>query len=81
MGDKVSAIKLMKKAGIPTIPGSNGVLKDDSNENIKIAKEIGYPVIIKASGGGGGKGMRVVHAEAALLNAIALTQAESRSAF
>ena len=81
MGDKVSAIKLMKKAGIPTIPGSNGVLKDDPNENIKIAKEIGYPVIIKASGGGGGKGMRVVHAEAALLNAIALTQAESRSAF
>ena len=81
MGDKVSAIKLMKKAGVPTIPGSDGVLYDDPNENIKIAKEIGYPVIIKASGGGGGKGMRVVHAEAALLNAIALTQAESRSAF
>jgi len=81
MGDKVSAIKLMKKAGMPTIPGSNGVLEDDPNENIKIAKEIGYPVIIKATGGGGGKGMRVVHAEAALLNAIALTQAESRSAF
>ncbi|MEC9415769.1 MAG: acetyl-CoA carboxylase biotin carboxylase subunit [Pseudomonadota bacterium] len=81
MGDKVSAIKIMKKAGVPTIPGSNEVLQDDPDENIKIAKEIGYPVIIKASGGGGGKGMRVVHAEAALLNAIALTQAESRSAF
>ena len=81
MGDKVSAIKLMKKAGVPTVPGSEGALNDDPDENIKIARNIGYPVIIKASGGGGGKGMRVVHAEAALLNAIALTQAESRSAF
>ena len=81
MGDKVSAIKLMKQAGVPTVPGSDGALNDDPDENIKIARNIGYPVIIKASGGGGGKGMRVVHAEAALLNAIALTQAESRSAF
>lgn len=81
MGDKVSAIKLMKKAGVPTVPGSDGALKDDPDENLGIARDIGYPVIIKASGGGGGKGMRVVHAEAALLNAIALTQAESRSAF
>jgi len=81
MGDKVSAIKLMKKAGVPTVPGSNGALKDNPDENLRIARDIGYPVIIKASGGGGGKGMRVVHAEAALLNAIALTQAESRSAF
>ena len=81
MGDKVSAIKLMKQAGVPTVPGSDGELNDDADENIKIARNIGYPVIIKASGGGGGKGMRVVHAEAALLNAIALTQAESRSAF
>ena len=81
MGDKVSAIKLMKKAGVPTVPGSDGALKDDPDENLRIARYIGYPVIIKASGGGGGKGMRVVHAEAALLNAIALTQAESRSAF
>ena len=81
MGDKVSAIKLMRKAGVPTVPGSDGALKDNPDENLKIARDIGYPVIIKASGGGGGKGMRVVHAEAALLNAIALTQAESRSAF
>ena len=81
MGDKVSAIRLMKKAGVPTVPGSDGALRDDPDENLRIARDIGYPVIIKASGGGGGKGMRVVHAEAALLNAIALTQAESRSAF
>ena len=81
MGDKVSAIKLMQKAGVPTVPGSDGALKDDPDENLRIARDIGYPVIIKASGGGGGKGRRVVHAEAALLNAIALTQAESRSAF
>ncbi|MFQ3333720.1 MAG: acetyl-CoA carboxylase biotin carboxylase subunit [Woeseiaceae bacterium] len=81
MGDKVSAIKMMKEAGVPTVPGSDGVLTGNSDENLKIAREIGYPVIIKASGGGGGRGMRVVHAEAALLNAIVLTQAEARSAF
>jgi len=81
MGDKVSAIKVMKEAGVPTVPGSDGVLTDDSDENLKIAREIGYPIIIKASGGGGGRGMRVVHSEASLLNAIILTQAEARSAF
>ena len=81
MGDKVSAIKVMKEAGVPTVPGSDGVLSDNSDENLKIAKEIGYPVIIKASGGGGGRGMRVVHSEASLLNAIVLTQAEARSSF
>jgi acetyl-CoA carboxylase biotin carboxylase subunit len=81
MGDKVSAIKVMKEAGVPTVPGSDGVLTNNSDENLKIAKEIGYPVIIKASGGGGGRGMRVVHSEASLLNAIILTQAEARSVF
>lgn len=81
MGDKVSAIKIMKKAGVPCVPGSNGPLTDDSDLNLKVAREIGYPVIIKASGGGGGRGMRVVHSEASLLNAIALTKAEAKSAF
>lgn len=81
MGDKVSAIRLMKKAGVPCVPGSGGALNDDAEENIKIAREIGYPVIIKASGGGGGRGMRVVHGEPALLNAIALTKSEAKAAF
>ena len=81
MGDKVSAIKIMKEAGVPTVPGSDGVLDDDADENLKITKITRYPVIIKASGGGGGRGMRVVHSEASLLNAIILTQAEARSAF
>ena len=81
MGNKVSAIKIMKEAGVPTVPGSDGVLTGDADKNLKIAKKIGYPVIIKASGGGGGRGMRVVHSEASLLNAIILTQAEARSAF
>lgn len=81
MGDKVSAIKIMKKAGVPCVPGSNGPLTDNSDLNLKVAREIGYPVIIKASGGGGGRGMRVVHSEASLLNAIALTKAEAKSAF
>ena len=71
----------MYKRQVPTVPGSDGVLDDDADENLKIAKKIGYPVIIKASGGGGGRGMRVVHSEASLLNAIILTQAEARSAF
>ena len=71
MGDKVSAINVMKKAGVPCVPGSGGPLGDDHDENLRIARDIGYPVIIKASGGGGGRGMRVVHSEAALLNAIA----------
>jgi acetyl-CoA carboxylase, biotin carboxylase subunit len=81
MGDKVSAIRAMKKAGVPCVPGSDGPLGEDPDKNIKIAREIGYPVIIKASGGGGGRGMRVVHAEAALLNAIAVTQQEAQAAF
>ena len=81
MGDKVSAINVMKKAGVPCVPGSGGPLGADSDENLKVARDIGYPVIIKASGGGGGRGMRVVHAEAALLNAIAVTQQEAQAAF
>jgi acetyl-CoA carboxylase, biotin carboxylase subunit len=81
MGDKVSAIKVMKKAGVPCVPGSDGPLGEDADENLKVARGIGYPVIIKASGGGGGRGMRVVHAEAALLNAISVTQQEAQAAF
>ncbi len=81
MGDKVAAIDAMKKAGVPTVPGSGGPLGDDADENLRIAKEIGYPVIIKAAGGGGGRGMRVVHAEGALLNAISLTKTEAGSFF
>ncbi|MEY4760604.1 MAG: hypothetical protein RLZZ200_460 [Pseudomonadota bacterium] len=81
MGDKVSAIRAMKKAGVPCVPGSDGPLGEDPQENLRIAKQIGYPVIIKASGGGGGRGMRVVHAEAALLNAITVTQQEAQAAF
>jgi acetyl-CoA carboxylase biotin carboxylase subunit len=81
MGDKVSAIKLMKEAGVPCVPGSDGPLGADHDENLRIARKIGYPVIIKASGGGGGRGMRVVHAEAALLNAINVTQQEAHAAF
>ena len=81
MGNKVSAIKAMKKVGIPTIPGSNESLSNNTEKNLQLAKNIGYPIIIKAAEGGGGRGMRVVHSEASLLNAITLTQAESRSAF
>ncbi len=81
MGDKVSAIKSMQEAGVPCVPGSNGPLGDDAEENLRIGREIGYPVIIKASGGGGGRGMRVVHAEGALLSSIALTQAEAKATF
>ena len=81
MGDKVAAIRAMKKAGVPTVPGSDGPLGDSAEKNLKMAREIGYPVIIKASGGGGGRGMRVVHAEASLTNAITVTQAEARAAF
>ncbi len=81
MGDKVSAIRAMKEAGVPCVPGSGGALGDDFNRNAKIAKEIGYPVIIKASGGGGGKGMRVVHTEMALMAAITMTKAEAKAAF
>jgi acetyl-CoA carboxylase biotin carboxylase subunit len=81
MGDKVSAIKAMKSAGVPCVPGSDGPLGEDPDENIRIAREIGYPIIIKASGGGGGRGMRVVHAEASLIAAITVTKAEARAAF
>ncbi len=81
MGDKVSAIACMKKAGVPCVPGSDGPLGNDDNENLAIAKRISYPVIIKASGGGGGRGMRVVHSEATLLDSIALTRSEAKAAF
>ena len=81
MGDKVSAIRTMKKAGVPCVPGSDGPLGEDIEEISRMAKEIGYPVIIKASGGGGGRGMRVVHAEASLRNAISMTKSESALAF
>ncbi|MBC8210661.1 MAG: acetyl-CoA carboxylase biotin carboxylase subunit [Gammaproteobacteria bacterium] len=81
MGDKVEAIKTMKKAGVPTVPGSDGPLGDNNELNIQIARKIGYPVIIKAAGGGGGRGMRVVNAEGSLLNAIQLTKSEAGAAF
>ncbi len=81
MGDKVSAIKAMKQAGVPTVPGSDGPLGDNAEENLRMAREIGYPIIIKAAGGGGGRGMRVVHSEASLTNAITVTQTEARAAF
>jgi acetyl-CoA carboxylase, biotin carboxylase subunit len=81
MGDKVSAKQAMLKAGVPCVPGSEGSLPEDPAEMVKIARKIGYPVIIKASGGGGGRGMRVVHTEAALKNAAQLTRAEAQAAF
>ena len=81
MGDKISAIHAMQAAGIPCVPGSGKPLTDDMHENFRIAREIGYPVIIKAAGGGGGRGMRVVHVEAALKAAIQLTKTEALAAF
>ena len=81
MGDKVEAIRAMQAAGVPCVPGSGGPLGEDAEENLRIAREIGYPVIVKAAGGGGGRGMRVVHSEAALVNAIATTKAEAKAAF
>ena len=81
MGSKISAIKLMQESGVPCVPGSDGPLSDDLNESAAIAKEIGYPVIIKASGGGGGRGMRVVYSEGSLRNAISLTRSEAAAAF
>jgi acetyl-CoA carboxylase biotin carboxylase subunit len=81
MGDKVEAIKAMKGAGVPCVPGSGGPLGDNPPENSRIAREIGYPVIIKAAGGGGGRGMRVVHTDAHLNNAIAMTKTEAKAAF
>ena len=81
MGDKVEAIRAMKAAGVPCVPGSGGPLGDDPAANAAVAREIGYPVIIKAAGGGGGRGMRVVHTEAHLNNAITLTKSEAKAAF
>ncbi|MET0118486.1 MAG: acetyl-CoA carboxylase biotin carboxylase subunit [Sedimenticola sp.] len=81
MGDKITAIEAMKAAGVPCVPGSDGPLDENKERTIKLAREIGYPVIVKAAGGGGGRGMRVVHSEAALLNAISLTKAEAGAAF
>ena len=81
MGDKVSAKDAMKAAGVPCVPGSDGALPEDPKEIVKIARTIGYPVIIKAAGGGGGRGMRVVHTEAALINAVTMTRAEAQAAF
>jgi len=81
MGDKVSAIKVMKQHGVPCVPGSGEPLGADADENLRIAKEIGYPVIIKASGGGGGRGMRVVHNPASLIHSINVTRSEAQAAF
>ncbi len=81
MGDKVAAKKAMIAAGVPCVPGSEGALPEDPKEIVRIARSIGYPVIIKAAGGGGGRGMRVVHTEAALLNAVNTTRTEAAAAF
>ena len=81
MGDKVSAKAAMKTAGVPCVPGSEGSLPEAPEQIRKTAQSIGYPVIIKAAGGGGGRGMRVVHTDAALLNAVTMTRAEAQSAF
>jgi acetyl-CoA carboxylase biotin carboxylase subunit len=81
MGDKVQAIRTMQAAGVPCVPGSGGPLGEDSDENARIARDIGYPVLIKASGGGGGRGMRVVRTEAHLANAVVLTKAEAKATF
>ncbi len=81
MGDKVSAKQAMIRAGVPTVPGSEGALPDDPVQIRAIAKKVGYPVIIKAAGGGGGRGMRVVHTEAALIHAVQTTKAEAGAAF
>ncbi len=81
MGDKIAALDLMKKAGVPIVPGSNGPISPDDPGIYKLAKKIGYPVIIKATAGGGGKGMRVVVSEEALQNAIVMAQTEAKAAF
>lgn len=81
MGDKVSAIEAMKKAGVPCVPGSDGAVGDDAATNIAIAKRIGYPIIVKAAGGGGGRGMRVVRGEDELVSSIEMTKAEAKAAF
>ena len=81
MGDKVSAIEIMRTAGVPTVPGSNGPLDEDNAHTLRLAKDIGYPVIIKAAAGGGGRGMRVVYSEAELLKTVKVTQSEAKSFF
>jgi acetyl-CoA carboxylase biotin carboxylase subunit len=81
MGDKVAAKDAMKEAKVPCVPGSDGALPDDPEEVLRIAREVGYPVLIKAAGGGGGRGMRVVHTEAALLSSVEMTKTEAQSAF
>lgn len=81
MGDKISARRAMRQAGVPCLPGTDGPLSEDLDDCRRAARDIGYPVIIKAAGGGGGRGMRVVHNEAALPNAVALTRAEAQAAF
>jgi acetyl-CoA carboxylase biotin carboxylase subunit len=81
MGDKVSAIQAMKEAGVPTVPGSDGPITDNNELTLEIARRIGYPIIVKAAAGGGGRGMRVVHEEAALLSSIQVTQSEAAAAF
>ena len=81
MGDKVAAIQAMKALGIPCVPGSSDPIGSDDEDTLRMAREIGYPIIIKAAGGGGGRGMRVVHTESHLLNAIAMTRTEARAAF
>jgi len=81
MGDKVSAIRAMKAAGVPCVPGSDGPLGENAEDNLKTARDLGYPVILKAAAGGGGRGMRVVHSEASLVSAVTVTRAEARSAF
>jgi acetyl-CoA carboxylase biotin carboxylase subunit len=81
MGDKVAAINAMKRLGIPCVPGSSEPINDDDAQTVKMAREIGYPIIIKAAGGGGGRGMRVVHTESHLLSAIQMTKNEARAAF
>ena len=81
MGNKVSAIEAMKKAGVPTVPGSDGPVGDNADDTLRTAREIGYPIIIKAAAGGGGRGMRVVESEHQLLNAITVTRSESKNAF
>ena len=81
MGDKISAIEAMKRAGVPCVPGSDGPVSNNNNDNLALAREIGYPVIIKAAGGGGGRGMRVVHSEASLISAISVTKTEAANAF
>ncbi len=81
MGDKVSAKQQMKRSGVPTVPGSEGAIPDDPDEILRIARDIGYPIIVKAAAGGGGRGMRVVHNEEVLLSSIQVTQSEAQAAF